>query len=109
MHELGIVAAIVDIASEQTGGASVKRLVLEIGKLSAVLPDAVRFAFDVATEGTALEGAELEIAEIDGSARCRACGGRVVLQRPVGRCACGAFDLEWLSGTDVRIVEMELR
>jgi hydrogenase nickel incorporation protein HypA/HybF len=108
MHELGIVAELVDVAAERTKGARVKRLVLEIGKLSSVLPDAVRFCFEIATEGTPLEGATLEISEVNGTGRCRACDGVVVLERPVARCACGAFDLEWVSGMEVRIVEMEL-
>jgi hydrogenase nickel incorporation protein HypA/HybF len=108
MHELGIVQEVVDIVAARSGNAPVRRLVLEIGKLSTVLPDAVRFCFDVATEGTPLAGAMLEIVEVPGKARCRACDGAVVLERPVGRCTCGAFDLEWLSGMDVRILEMEV-
>jgi hydrogenase nickel incorporation protein HypA/HybF len=43
MHELGIVQQVVQIAAEASGGARVTRIVLEIEKLSAVLPDPVRF------------------------------------------------------------------
>lgn len=63
MHELGIAQAIVDIAAESSGGARVLRVVVEVGKLAAVLPDALRFSFDVASEGTLVEGAALEIIE----------------------------------------------
>jgi hydrogenase nickel incorporation protein HypA/HybF len=108
MHELGITQEIVAIVTERSGGAKVTRVVLEIGKLSAVLPDAVRFCFDLCTEGTAAEGAALEIIETPGRARCRACGGEVVLDRPFGRCACGGSDLEWLAGAELRIKEMEV-
>lgn len=108
MHELGLVAQVVEIAAERARGARVKSLVLEIGRLSAVMPDAVRFCFDVVAEGTLLENAELQILEVDGEARCRACEGRVVLTRPIGRCACGSSDLEWLRGTEVRIIELEV-
>lgn len=111
MHELGIVSELVEIAearAERDGHARVTRLVLEIGKLSTVLPDAVRFAFDVATEGTRLEGANLEIQEVDGKGECRACKTALVLRGPVTRCTCGAFDVAWHSGTEVRIVEMEV-
>ena len=109
MHELGIVAQLVEVASERAAGAHIKRLVLQIGKLSTVLPDAVRFCFDVVAEGTPCGGAVLDIVEVPGRARCRECAAIVVLERPVGRCACGAFDLDWLSGTEIRIVEMEMR
>ena len=108
MHELGITQEIVAIAAEHARGAKVTRVVVEIGKLSAVLPDAVRFCFDLCTEGTPAEGAALEILEPPGRARCRACGGDVALERPFGRCACGSTDLEWISGEELRVMEMEV-
>ena len=84
-------------------------MVLEIGKLSGVLPDAVRFCFGACAEGTAVEGAALEIVETPGRARCKACGGEVPLDRPFGRCGCGCTDLEWLAGDELQVRELELR
>ena len=55
-----------------------------------------------------VEGAELEIIETPGLACCRACNSDVVLERPFGRCQCGATDLEWRSGDELRIREMEV-
>ncbi|HYB40367.1 MAG TPA: hydrogenase maturation nickel metallochaperone HypA [Candidatus Methylomirabilis sp.] len=108
MHELGIVQRVIEIAAEASGGARVTRIVLEIGKLSAILPDAVRFAFDLATPDTVAEGAVLEIIETPGRASCRSCRAQLVLDRPYGRCACGETDLEWLSGDELRIKQMEV-
>lgn len=108
MHELAIAEEIVAIVAERTGNAPVSRIVVEIGRLCAVVPDALRFCFDLATEGTIAEGARLEIVEIPGRARCRACGGDVVLERPFGRCACGGTDLDWLGGEELRIKEVEM-
>lgn len=108
MHELGITQEIIEIAEAKAEGAKVRKLVIEIGKLSAVLPDAVRFCFEVIREGTALAEAELEILEPPGRARCRQCGNEVILERPFGRCTCGGTDLEWLSGEELRIKEMEV-
>ena len=108
MHELGIAQEIVDTSCLHAGGRRIKRIVLQVGKLSAVLPDAVRFCFDLCAEGTMAEGAELEIVEPAGLARCRACGESVVLERYFGQCACGSTDLEWLSGEELKIQEMEL-
>lgn len=108
MHELAIAEDIVTALSERARGARVRRVVLEIGKLSAILPDAVRFCFDLCSAGTAVEGAELEIIEPAGQARCRQCGAGVVLDRPFGRCTCGSTDLEWLSGEELKIKEMEV-
>jgi hydrogenase nickel incorporation protein HypA/HybF len=108
VHELAIAEEIVAIVSEQAAGARVGRIVLEIGRLCAVVPDAMRFCFDLATEGTAAEGARLEIVETPGLGRCRACDAKVVLERPFGRCACGGTDLEWLAGEELRIRQVEL-
>ena len=108
MHELGITQEVVAIAAEGARGRKVLRVVLEVGKLSGVLPDAVRFCFGPCAEGTAVEGAALEIIETPGRARCKACGGEVALDRPFGRCACGNTDLEWLAGDELRVRELEL-
>jgi len=108
MHELGLAQEIVEIVSERAQGARVRRVVLEIGKLAAVLPDALRFCFDLCAEETVLEGASLDIIETPGRARCRVCGGGVHLDRPLGQCACGSTDLEWLSGEELKIKEFEV-
>ncbi len=56
MHELGIAQEVVALVAEHAQG-KVTRVVLEIGKLSAILPDAVRFCFDLCSEGTVVAGA----------------------------------------------------
>ncbi len=73
-----------------------------------ILPDSIRFCFDLCSEGTAAEGARLEILEIPGRARCRHCGSEVALEEPFGICSCGSNDLQWLSGDEIKIKEMEV-
>ena len=108
MHELGITQEVVAIVTERVAGAKVRKIVLEVGKLTAVLPDAIRFCFDLCAEGSPLEGAELEILETPGLARCRQCGAELPLDQPFGRCACGNCDLEWLAGTELKIKTLEM-
>lgn len=108
MHELGVAVEVVSLACERAGGARIKRIVVEVGVLTAVLPDALMFCFDLATEGTPAEGATLEIASPPARARCRDCSSEQALARPFGRCACGGTDLEWLSGDELRVLEMEV-
>jgi hydrogenase nickel incorporation protein HypA/HybF len=108
MHELALTQEIIALICERMQGARVTRVVLEIGRLSAVLPDAIRFCFDVCAEGTSLDGATLDVIEVPGSARCRVCGEIVVLQRPFGICRCGCTDLEWISGDELKIKEVEV-
>lgn len=107
MHELGITQNIVAIALEHCGGQRVKRVTLEIGKLAAILPDSVQFCFDICCRGTLLEGAQLEIIEIPGLARCRQCGAEIPLDLPFGICDCGSTDLELLQGEELKIKELE--
>ncbi len=108
MHELGITQEIVARAQARAEGRRVRRVVVEIGRLSAVLPDAVRFCFDLCAESTIVEGAELRIVETPGTARCRACGHIFEVERPFGRCQSGETDLEWLTGEELRITEIEV-
>jgi hydrogenase nickel incorporation protein HypA/HybF len=66
MHELGISRNIVAIVAEAAKGRRVRRVTLEIGKLSGVMPYAVEFCFDLAAEGTAAARAVLDIRETAG-------------------------------------------
>lgn len=108
MHELGITQEILALVTEKSQGAKVTRVVLEIGRLTAILPDAVRFCFDLVSEGTVAQGASLDIIETPGRARCRDCGSEFALDQPYGQCACGSYNLDWLAGEELRVKEMEV-
>ena len=108
MHELGIAMEIAELAAERAGEAHVLRVVVEVGRLTAVLPDALAFAWDAAIEGSPLEGCSLEIVEIAGRGRCRKCGEEQELTMPFGRCSCGMTDPELIAGEDLRIRELEV-
>ncbi|MGQ0456026.1 MAG: hydrogenase maturation nickel metallochaperone HypA/HybF [Hyphomicrobium sp.] len=107
MHELSITRSIVAIVAEHAGGRRVNRVTLEIGALSAVMPEAVRFCFDVVAKGTALEGAELDIVRVDAIARCRTCGAEFEQLTLFSPCACGSRDSARLSGEDLKIRSYE--
>lgn len=55
------------------GARQVHRIVLRIGTLSGVEPNALRFAFDIVTRDTPAAGAALEIETIAACARCASC------------------------------------
>jgi hydrogenase nickel incorporation protein HypA/HybF len=103
MHEMGITQSIVETIGARLGDAPVHRVRLEIGALSGVLPDAVRFAFELVTPGTTLEGAVLEIDEPEGAARCRTCGAAFGTAEVLPLCGCGSADVEVLGGRQLRI------
>jgi hydrogenase nickel incorporation protein HypA/HybF len=107
MHELGITRSVVAICTEHAKGATVKRVTLEIGRLSAIMPEAVRFCFDICAKGTVVEGAQLEILEIPGRAVCQQCHAEIALTQLFGRCDCGSRDLTLMAGTELKVKEME--
>jgi hydrogenase nickel incorporation protein HypA/HybF len=108
MHELGITQEIVAIALEESRGQGIRRIVVEIGRLTAVLPDAVRFCFDLCTGGTAAEGAELDIVEVAARARCRTCAREQAFDQPFGICSCGSLDLDWVAGDELKVQTVEV-
>ncbi|SEQ12887.1 hydrogenase nickel incorporation protein HypA/HybF [Solimonas aquatica] len=109
MHELSITRSIVAIACEHAGGQRVSCVRLQIGKLSAVMPESIRFCFEVCAADTVLAGATLEIEEIEGRGRCSDCGAEFAMDLPVGRCAaCGSLQVELLAGSELKIRELEV-
>jgi hydrogenase nickel incorporation protein HypA/HybF len=107
MHELCLATAVVDACAERAAGARVLRVRVEIGQLAAVLPDSLRFCFDICAQGTAVEGAELEILQTPGRAVCGSCGDTIALSSPFGRCPCGGV-LRIVSGDELRVKDMEI-
>jgi hydrogenase nickel incorporation protein HypA/HybF len=109
MHELGITQNIVAIVVEHSQGVKVRRIVVEIGKLSAILPEAIAFCFGICSQGTVLEQAKLEIREIPGLARCHECGTEFVLEKPFGICSCGSVNFDLIAGEELLVKEIEVQ
>lgn len=108
MHELGIAENVVDAVLARMGDARVARVFLEVGRLTCVEPDAIRFCFELCARGTTVEGATLEIDEVPGRARCGACGADPVeVDGPFLLCACGSAALEVLAGDRLRVTAVE--
>jgi hydrogenase nickel incorporation protein HypA/HybF len=108
MHELAITQSVVETVAERVGAARVAEVRMRIGRLSGVLPDAVRFCFEVAAAGTSLEGASLEIDEPAGRARCRSCGVDFDLADPILLCPCGSADVEVVAGRELTVASVRL-
>ena len=106
MHELAITEGVVDAVAERLPDAKVTCVRLEIGALSGVVADSVRFCFDLVTEGTNLEGARLEITEPAGQCHCRVCGSDFEPDRPIAVCPCGSADVTVLAGQELKITSV---
>jgi hydrogenase nickel incorporation protein HypA/HybF len=106
MHELAITQSVVDAVTERTGEAPVATVRVRVGRLAGVVPDAMRFCFDLVTAGTPLEGAVLEFEQPEGRGRCRACGANFVLADPILLCGCGSADVEVLAGRELAVASV---
>lgn len=76
MHEVSLMEQTLAIAGEQArrhGASRIHRLTLNVGQQSGVVTDALAFAFEIVSQGTMAEGAQLEMIEIPVTCRCEPC------------------------------------
>lgn len=112
MHEMSLaegVRGIVEDAARGQGFTRVKTVVLEIGALSTVEVEALRFCLDVVLRDTLAEGAAIEIEPVAGTGWCIACERSVPLARLYDACPeCGSYQLRPTGGTEMRVKELEV-
>jgi len=106
VHELGIAESVIEAVTERMPGTRISSISLEVGSLSGIVPDSLRFSFDLAARGTPLEGATLDVTRTAARCRCQACG---LVFEPEGGCAlcpCGSAWVTVLSGQELRITSV---
>ena len=109
MHELAIADAIVRIAAEHARGRRVHAVHVVAGHLRQVVPSALALAFELVADGTAVQGARLELRVVPAVARCRACGVESVQEGfPLACGACGALDVDVVAGEELTVEELEI-
>lgn len=113
MHEMGIALQIIEIATAsippELADVRIETVNLKIGKLAAVVPDSLRFCFDVAVKDTALEGARLAIEELPVVAECKDCHTQWTISGPAFNCEnCDSGSLEIISGRELDIESIEI-
>jgi hydrogenase nickel incorporation protein HypA/HybF len=81
MHELSIAMGIVDAAADeaQRRGAHVMAVYLKLGALSGVVKDALLFSYEVACQGTPLEGSKLIVEDLPVVIFCAQCNQKQML------------------------------
>jgi hydrogenase nickel incorporation protein HypA/HybF len=109
MHELGVTQSIVEICETHAAGRRVLAVSLEMGDLSGVVPEAVEFCFEACIRETLLEGARLHIERVPGTARCRICAAEFAVRSYHDACpTCGGYQVEILSGEELRVKQLEV-
>ncbi len=105
---MSIIQSVVETVCEYAAGRRVLSVRLQVGSLCAVVPEAMRFCFELATEGTVAAGARLDLDLPPGRAVCRSCGAEFELHDPIILCACGSADVHVISGRELQILSMEV-
>jgi hydrogenase nickel incorporation protein HypA/HybF len=113
MHELSIALSIIDMASEEAErrGARVEAVHLRLGTLSGVVEEALRFSYDLACEGTPLEGSRLVIEGVEAAVYCPDCKEERALPsvQHFACSVCGSPTPDVTRGRELEVAALEIR
>jgi hydrogenase nickel incorporation protein HypA/HybF len=107
MHELSICTSIAKLVEQHAEGRPVERVFLDVGHLRQVVPETLRYSWEIVVADTDLAGSALVIDHIPAVIACRACGAETTITAPVFRCGCGSTDVDVTSGRELLIRSLE--
>jgi hydrogenase nickel incorporation protein HypA/HybF len=114
MHELSIAMSIVEVSeqeSQKRRGAKINAVHLRLGRMAGVVKEALLSCYEMACEGTELEGSRLLIEEVPVVVNCPMCQARRTLDSiqffvcPV----CGSPVSEIVHGREMEVCALELQ
>ena len=113
MHELSIAMSIVELAEEeaQRRRAQINVVYLKLGALSGVVKGALLSCYEMACEGTPLQGSRLEVEDVPVVIFCSNCQS----QRPLSSvqlfcCSvCSTPSSEIVQGKEIEVVALEVQ
>jgi hydrogenase nickel incorporation protein HypA/HybF len=112
MHEMSLAEGVIQILEDHAkaqGFDRVKTVWLEIGQLSHVEPESLRFCFDAVAKGSVANDAQLEIVHVPGEAWCMDCAQSVHMPALYDPCPkCGGFQVQVTGGNEMRVKELEV-
>ncbi|MBI9074933.1 MAG: hydrogenase maturation nickel metallochaperone HypA [Desulfatibacillum sp.] len=113
MHEMGIALQIAEIAKsaipKTPEDLKIKAVNLRVGKLTAIVPDSLRFCFEIVVKNTPLDGAALNIEEVPIVAVCKECYAETIITDAdfsCGKCKSGKLDI--ISGRELTVSSIEV-
>jgi hydrogenase nickel incorporation protein HypA/HybF len=114
MHELSIVASVVDTVTESLAAYPAARVLevrLRVGALASVVVDSLEFCWGIATDGTPLAGSRLVVKTLPVVVHCAACAADVELDGVQSfrcpRCGEPCTDLRQGRELDIDSIEIE--
>jgi len=96
-------------AAKAADASRILKLRLRIGSLSGVVPEAMRFAFDVVSHETMAEGASLEIEAVPAACWCAECRAEFECADFFNECPrCHNASGELRRGREMEIADVEI-
>ena len=112
MHEMSLTESLIELIESEAakqGFSRVRTVKLAVGALGHVDPEAMRFCFDAVARGTIVEGAQLAVSMVPGTAWCLDCARTVGVSERGAACPeCGRYRLQVNGGEDLRLEELEV-
>ena len=113
MHELGIAQDIVNIVQEHARRNNAKKIawvLISVGRLSGIVPEALDFCLSVCTKGTLLESTDFKMEYIPAIAQCRECLAHFDLVVHEFTCpSCNVSNWHLITGKELLIKEIEVK
>ena len=113
MHEASIAASLIEIVidtAESNKAEKVTKVFVKIGRLAAIEIDSLEFAYDAIKEAYELiKDSEIIIEDVPITGKCQKCGVVDTYDEMFFACsACGAFEVDLLTGEELTITEIEV-
>ena len=112
MHELSIATALLDGIRRELASrpdAQLRKVGVRVGELSAVDPDALRFAFEVLTRDSELPDVQLEIESSPRRHRCSRCNFEFTVRDYDSTCPrCSSLDTRCIAGDELELSFLEV-
>jgi hydrogenase nickel incorporation protein HypA/HybF len=113
MHELSIAISIVEMAQEEAAlrNVQVSAVHLKLGMLSGVVKDVLLSSYDIACDGTPLQGSRLVIEEVPVEVFCDSClANRKIASMQWFVCPeCGSTTPQVVHGRELEVTALEIQ
>jgi hydrogenase nickel incorporation protein HypA/HybF len=115
MHELSIAQGLIEVACEALSGCEpppvrVRSVLIRVGALSGVVPEALQFCYGLSVQGTPLEGSRLSVEEQPVVVFCPRClENRILQDASRFRCpVCDTLTPQLIHGRELELISMEV-
>jgi hydrogenase nickel incorporation protein HypA/HybF len=121
MHEMPVTQALLSMALDHANGHRITDVYLQVGRMSAIVPDTVEVFFEYLSKDTLAEGARLHFKILPVEMTCQECNQeqdlsdwtdqtpQVIMQQAFARgCECGSKNLRVSGGVSFGLVSIDV-